>query len=181
MVAIAQPPEEIQLAELQSLDTLIDTIAQPNLASFPVASPIDPVKPAIKPENTVVKLCQWLEGIFNESWQSPSLVLASNLRSSTRLGLNTQTLSFNKWQSAYRQIEAVRSCIAPKPGIRLTPKGVTIHSESSGKVSRCRDWQDIYCIYGCSVFIQVSHSPFQVMGQLLGTFFSGLGTIIRHI
>lgn len=39
-------------------------------------------------------------------------------------------LSFNEWQSAYRQIEAVRSCIAPKPGVRLTPKGVTIHSES---------------------------------------------------
>jgi hypothetical protein len=39
-------------------------------------------------------------------------------------------LSFNKWQSAYRQIEAVRSCIAPAPGLRLTPKGVTICSNS---------------------------------------------------
>jgi ABC-type phosphate transport system substrate-binding protein len=39
-------------------------------------------------------------------------------------------LSFNKWQSAYRQIEAVRSCIAPAPGVRLTQKGVTIHSNS---------------------------------------------------
>ena len=39
-------------------------------------------------------------------------------------------LSFNKWQSAYRQIEAVRSCIAPAPGLRLTPKGVTIYSNS---------------------------------------------------
>jgi hypothetical protein len=39
-------------------------------------------------------------------------------------------LSFNKWQSAYRQIEAVRSCIAPAPGVRLTPKGVTIYSNS---------------------------------------------------
>lgn len=38
--------------------------------------------------------------------------------------------SFNKWQSAYRQIEAVRSYIAPAPGVRLTPKGVTIHSNS---------------------------------------------------
>ncbi|MBD1808476.1 substrate-binding domain-containing protein [Microcoleus sp. FACHB-SPT15] len=39
-------------------------------------------------------------------------------------------LSFNKWQSAYRQIDAVRSCIAPAPGVRLTPKGVTIYSNS---------------------------------------------------
>ncbi len=38
--------------------------------------------------------------------------------------------SFNQWQLAYRQIEAVRSCIAPKPGMRLTPKAVTIHSQS---------------------------------------------------
>jgi hypothetical protein len=96
VLAIAQPPEEIQIAELQSLDTLIDTIAQPSLASFPVASPIDPVKPAIQPKNTAVKLRQWLEGIFNESWQSPSLVLASNLRSSTRLGLDTQTNSVSR-------------------------------------------------------------------------------------
>ncbi|WP_118161957.1 substrate-binding domain-containing protein [Nostoc sphaeroides] len=36
--------------------------------------------------------------------------------------------SFNEWQSAYRQIEAVRSCVAPAPGLRLTPKSVTIHS-----------------------------------------------------
>ncbi len=38
--------------------------------------------------------------------------------------------SFNKWQSSYRQIDAVRSCIAPAPGLRLTPKGVKIHSDS---------------------------------------------------
>ena len=38
--------------------------------------------------------------------------------------------SFNKWQSAYRQIDAVRSCIASAPTARLTPKGVTIHSNA---------------------------------------------------
>ncbi|MFN6484587.1 MULTISPECIES: substrate-binding domain-containing protein [unclassified Nostoc] len=38
--------------------------------------------------------------------------------------------SFNKWQSAYRQIEAVRSCVAPAPGLRLTPKSITIHSHA---------------------------------------------------
>lgn len=42
--------------------------------------------------------------------------------------------SFNQWQSAYRQIEDVRSYIAPAPGVRpapvlrLTSKGATIHS-----------------------------------------------------
>ncbi|MBX9254245.1 substrate-binding domain-containing protein [Desmonostoc muscorum CCALA 125] len=38
--------------------------------------------------------------------------------------------SFNQWQTAYRQIEAVRSCVAPAPGLRLTPKSVTIHSHA---------------------------------------------------
>ncbi len=36
--------------------------------------------------------------------------------------------SFTQWQSAYRQIEDVRSCIAPAPGLRLTPISVTVHS-----------------------------------------------------
>ncbi|MBD0385492.1 MAG: substrate-binding domain-containing protein [Nostoc sp. C3-bin3] len=36
--------------------------------------------------------------------------------------------SFNQWQSAYRQIEAVRSCVSPAPGLRLTPKSATNHS-----------------------------------------------------
>ncbi|MBD0361543.1 MAG: phosphate ABC transporter substrate-binding protein, partial [Coleofasciculus sp. C3-bin4] len=38
--------------------------------------------------------------------------------------------SFNQWQLAYRQIDAVRSCIASAPTVRLTPKGVTIHSNA---------------------------------------------------
>ncbi|MBD2678800.1 MULTISPECIES: substrate-binding domain-containing protein [Nostoc] len=45
------------------------------------------------------------------------------------LPLNLES-SFNQWQSAYRQIEAVRSCVAPAPGLRLTPKTVTIHSHA---------------------------------------------------
>ena len=36
--------------------------------------------------------------------------------------------SLKKWQSAYRQIDTVRSCIAPKPGIRVEPKSVTRNS-----------------------------------------------------
>jgi ABC-type phosphate transport system substrate-binding protein len=35
--------------------------------------------------------------------------------------------SFNEWQSAYRQIQAVRSCAT----FRLTPKNVTIHSHAA--------------------------------------------------
>ncbi|MBW4451443.1 MAG: substrate-binding domain-containing protein [Nostoc indistinguendum CM1-VF10] len=36
--------------------------------------------------------------------------------------------SFNQWQSAYREIEAVRYCVSPAPGLRLTPKSATNHS-----------------------------------------------------
>ncbi len=43
--------------------------------------------------------------------------------------------SFKNWQLGYRQIEAVRSCIAPKPGMRLTPKAVTIHSNAEYTVA----------------------------------------------
>ena len=38
--------------------------------------------------------------------------------------------SFNNWQLAYRQIEAVRSYIAPAPGMRITPKSVTKYSSA---------------------------------------------------
>ncbi|MFN6534960.1 MAG: substrate-binding domain-containing protein [Nostoc sp. EkiNYC01] len=43
--------------------------------------------------------------------------------------------SFNQWQSAYRQIEAVRSCVAPAPGLRLAPKTVTIYSHGEHTVA----------------------------------------------
>ena len=43
--------------------------------------------------------------------------------------------SFKNWQLGYRQIEAVRSCIAPTPGMRLTPKAVTIHSNAEYTVA----------------------------------------------
>ncbi|MEB3214796.1 MAG: substrate-binding domain-containing protein [Nostocales cyanobacterium 94392] len=38
--------------------------------------------------------------------------------------------SFNNWQLAYRQIDAVRSYIAPSPGMRITPKAVTKYSSA---------------------------------------------------
>ncbi|BAY82248.1 phosphate ABC transporter periplasmic phosphate-binding protein [Calothrix parasitica NIES-267] len=43
--------------------------------------------------------------------------------------------SFNNWQLAYRQIEAVRSCIAPAPGMRITPKSVTKYSSAKHTTS----------------------------------------------
>lgn len=47
--------------------------------------------------------------------------------------------SFNNWQLAYRQIEAVRSYIAPAPGMRITPKSVTKYSsaEHTTSVKEC--------------------------------------------
>lgn len=36
--------------------------------------------------------------------------------------------SLSKWQSAYRQIDTVRSCIAPKPGTRIVAESVTRYS-----------------------------------------------------
>ncbi len=47
--------------------------------------------------------------------------------------------SFNNWQLAYRQIEAVRSYIAPAPGMRITPKSVTKYSsaEHTTSVKKC--------------------------------------------
>ncbi|MGB3638937.1 MAG: substrate-binding domain-containing protein [Rivularia sp. (in: cyanobacteria)] len=47
--------------------------------------------------------------------------------------------SFNNWQLAYRQIDAVRSYIAPAPGMRITPKSVTKYSsaEHTTSVKEC--------------------------------------------
>ncbi len=43
--------------------------------------------------------------------------------------------SFNNWQLAYRQIDAVRSYIAPAPGMRIAPKGVTKYSSAEHTTS----------------------------------------------
>ncbi len=51
--------------------------------------------------------------------------------------------SFNEWQSAYRQIEAVRSCAT----FRLTPKNVTIHSQAEHTVAvkdELNQWLNTY-------------------------------------
>lgn len=80
-----EPPEKIQIAELQSLDALIDTIYR---------SPTQQVQPSVvKPEILLVNLRRWFEGIFNQDWQPAGLVLASNLRSTTELNVDPQTSS----------------------------------------------------------------------------------------
>lgn len=63
---LTEPPPEIQIAQLQSLDALIDKIHQ---------------------KVPAVRLRQWLEGIFNnnDDWQPADLVLAGNFRSSVGL------------------------------------------------------------------------------------------------
>ncbi|MGB3656224.1 MAG: DUF1822 family protein [Rivularia sp. (in: cyanobacteria)] len=64
---------EIKINRLQSLDILIDTIYG---------------------RKNLVNLCQWLEGIFDRDWQSPELVLASNLRSAAaRTKHNTNSIT----------------------------------------------------------------------------------------
>lgn len=67
-----EPPQKVQLAQLQSLDTLIDTIH--GIPSKQVDNP---------PATLLVNLRQWLEGIFNEDWQPTGLVLASNFRTTS--------------------------------------------------------------------------------------------------
>lgn len=61
--AIIGQPEIIEINRLQSLDVLIDTINR---------------------RKTLINLCQWLEGIFNQDWQSPELVFAGDFRGNYR-------------------------------------------------------------------------------------------------
>ncbi|MCA1993635.1 MAG: DUF1822 family protein [Coleofasciculus sp. S288] len=85
---LAEPTEKIWLAELHSLDALIDTIYKRSLQ--PVQNP------TLTPNPLLVNLCQWLEGIFEEVWQPTGLVLASNLRGTSRLDIDSQTSAVNR-------------------------------------------------------------------------------------
>ncbi|MBE9212420.1 DUF1822 family protein [Plectonema cf. radiosum LEGE 06105] len=76
--AIIGQSEIIEVSRLHSLTVLIDTINQ---------------------RKNLVNLCQWLEGIFNQDWQSPELVLAGNFRNSatiTRQNTDSQTNSISR-------------------------------------------------------------------------------------
>ncbi|MGF1675513.1 MAG: DUF1822 family protein [Rivularia sp. (in: cyanobacteria)] len=76
--AIIGQSEIIEVSRLRSLNVLIDTINQ---------------------RKNLVNLCQWLEGIFNQDWQSPELVLAGNFRSAatiTRQNTDSQISSISR-------------------------------------------------------------------------------------
>ncbi|MDY6898238.1 MAG: DUF1822 family protein [Cyanobacteriota bacterium] len=70
--------EIIEINRFESIDILIDIINRRKMK---------------------VNLCQWLEGIFNQDWESPELVLASNFRSAatiTRQDKDYQTNSISR-------------------------------------------------------------------------------------
>ena len=75
------PHEKLQLAQLQSLDTLFDTIHNSLSQQAENAG--------TTPSAVLVNLRQWLEGIFNEDWQPTGLVLASNFRRTTSITNST--------------------------------------------------------------------------------------------
>lgn len=71
------PPEELQIADFQPLDALIDRINQLKAAIDNVFSPqqvgIDPVvlrEDAVSPSQTPVNLSPWLQNVFEGAWQS---------------------------------------------------------------------------------------------------------------
>jgi len=70
--------EIIEINRFESIDILIDIINRRKMK---------------------VNLCQWLEGIFNQDWESPELVLAGSFRSTatmTRQDKDSQTSSISR-------------------------------------------------------------------------------------
>ena len=70
--------EIIEINRFESIDVLIDIINRRKMK---------------------VNLCQWLEGIFNQDWESPELVLAGSFRSAatmTRQDKDSQTSSISR-------------------------------------------------------------------------------------
>lgn len=71
------PPAQLQIADFQPLDALIDHINQLKAAIDNVFSPqqvgIDPVvlrEDAVSPSQTSVNLSRWLQNVFEGAWQS---------------------------------------------------------------------------------------------------------------
>ncbi|WP_017655041.1 DUF1822 family protein [Fortiea contorta] len=62
----------LQIAQLKSLDVLIDTIHK---------------------RSDLVNLRTWLAGIFEQNWQSPELVFANNLRSASTITRSSNSIS----------------------------------------------------------------------------------------
>lgn len=70
--------ETIEINRFESIDILIDIINRRKMK---------------------VNLCQWLEGIFNQDWESPELVLAGNFRGSNSRSAATITRQDKDYQT----------------------------------------------------------------------------------
>ena len=85
----------------------------------------------IKVKETAVVLVKLkLRGDFQQGWNVELSVKEIEVEAEGFLPPLTLELesSLSKWQSAYRQIDTVRSCIPPEAGIGVLPKSVTRHS-----------------------------------------------------
>ncbi|MBF2017778.1 MAG: substrate-binding domain-containing protein [Rivularia sp. T60_A2020_040] len=76
--------------------------------------------------------------------------------------------SFNNWQLAYRQIDAVRSYIAPSPGMRITPKTVTKYS-STDCVKSVKESLNQWLNSGDSRWLPVRDKLIAIAQELLHT------------
>lgn len=113
--ANTQASETLHISELQSLDALIDQIYQPLIKQLP--------RPSVKPERVLVNLRQWIEGVFNEDWQSADWVLASNLRSTINLthqGLAPEPFTISRAKEIDWRMHQVDMVLALM--VQLTPK-----------------------------------------------------------
>lgn len=88
---ITESPQILQISQLQSLDALVEIIHR--------RSPLALAQPSL-----LVNLRQWVTGIFEQDWQPPELVFASNLRSSTITRSSTNSISRAKIIDLVRQV-----------------------------------------------------------------------------
>lgn len=107
-IASLEPPEKIQVAELQSLDALIDNLTLP------------------------VKLRQWLEGVFSEDWRSPNLVLSNwRKRKTTNYVSRAKIIDLARQEAPQAVVMLVQ--LTPTASekvdilVRLYPGGDSIH------------------------------------------------------
>ena len=78
--------ETLQIANLQSLDTLIEAIHQ---------------------QKQLVNLRQWLAGIFNPDWQPPELLLAGNFRSRNTATRASITASITPMPNSMSRVKVI--------------------------------------------------------------------------
>ena len=101
-VDAVNPPEELQIADFQPLDALIESISQLKAAididnvSSPQQVGVDPVvvrENAVSPNQTPVNLSRWLQNVFEGAWQSlESFLGTANLAWSFRRSDRPETI-----------------------------------------------------------------------------------------